>query len=128
MVNVPDDLKYTESDEWIRVEDGKVRMGITDYAQGRLTDIVGVWDLPEVGTEVSKGDVIGTLESVKASAEMCAPFDGKILEIKSSLEDEPGKVNADPYGDGWVVVIEIGDMGELNEFVDAENYRARIER
>ncbi len=126
MSDVPDDLKYTESDEWVKIEDGKMKMGITDHAQGKLTDIVGVWDLPEEGAELSKGDIICTIESVKASAEMYAPVDGKVVETNISLEEEPEKVNSDPYGEGWVVVMEIGDQDEPEGLMGAEEYSKRI--
>ena len=127
MAEVREGLKYTESDEWIKTENGNIRMGITDFAQGKLTDIVGVWDLLETGTDISKGDVICTIESVKASAEMYSPVNGKIIEVNSSLEDEPEKVNSDPYGDGWFVVIELADPGELDTLMDPDPYKARTE-
>lgn len=126
-VKIPDDRRYTDSNEWVLIEDGKARVGITDYAQGQLTDIVGVWDLPEVGTEVRKGDICGTIESVKASAELYAPVSGKIIEVNTNLEDTPEVLNEDPYGNGWILLIEMSDPREIEELLSPEEYRKMIE-
>jgi len=115
------DLLYTETDEWVRVEDGKARVGITDYAQKKLTDIVGV-ELPEIGEEYSRGDPIATLESMKATADVYAPVSGKILMINEKLYEEPELVNKDPYGEGWLVIIEIKDASELEHLLDDKTY------
>ena len=115
------DLLYTETDEWVRVEDGKARVGITDYAQKKLTDIVGV-ELPEIGEEYSRGDPIATLESMKATADVYAPVSGKILMINEKLYEEPELVNKDPYGEGWLVIIEIKDASELEHLLDDKAY------
>lgn len=115
------DLKYTKTDEWAKKEDNKVREGITDYAQKELKDIVGV-ELPEVGAEVKKGEAIGTIESVKAVAELYAAVSGKIVEVNERLLDEPELLNKDPYGEGWMVVIEMADPKEYDELLSPEEY------
>ena len=114
-------LLYTKTDEWVRFEDGKARVGITDYAQKKLTDIVGV-ELPEPGDEFSKGDPVATLESMKATADVYAPLSGKILEVNERLYEEPELVNKDPYGEGWLFVMEPSDTSEAEELLDDKAY------
>ena len=114
-------LLYTETDEWVRIEDGKARVGITDYAQKKLTDIVGV-ELPEPGDEFSKGDPVATLESMKATADVYAPLSGRILEVNERLYEEPEMVNKDPYGEGWLFVLELSNPDEVKELLDDEAY------
>ncbi|MCE4600245.1 MAG: glycine cleavage system protein GcvH [Desulfurococcales archaeon] len=121
------DRRYTDSDEWALLEDGRVRVGITDYAQKRLTDIVGV-ELPEVGDEVSKGDAIATLESMKATADVYAPVSGRIVEVNEDLYEEPELINKDPYGKGWIVVIEATDKGEYEELLGPEEYVESVKK
>ena len=119
---VMDDRKYTETDEWAKLEEGnRVRIGITDYAQKELRDIIGV-ELPEIDSEVSKGDVIATLESVKATGDVYSPISGKIVEINERLLDEPELLNIDPYGDGWIAVLEIRDPDEYDKLMTPEQY------
>jgi glycine cleavage system H protein len=121
MADVKDGLKYTENDEWIRVEGNAGFVGITDYAQDALNDIVYV-ELPDVDDEFGKGDSFGVVESVKAASDMHMPVGGKVLEVNSALEDSPETVNSDPYGDGWFVKIEIADAAELDGLMDAAAY------
>ena len=120
-------LLYTESDEWVRVEDGRVRVGITDYAQKEMKDIVGV-ELPEVGDEVERGQEVAWLESIKASGPVKAPVSGKVVEVNERLLDEPELLNRDPYGEGWILVLEPRDPGELESLMDAEAYADYIRR
>ncbi len=120
-------LLYTETDEWVRIEDGKARVGITDYAQKKLTDIVGV-ELPEPGDEFSKGDPVATLESMKATADVYAPLSGRILEVNERLYEEPEIVNKDPYGEGWLFVIELSNPDEVKELLDDKAYVESVKK
>ncbi|MCE4620169.1 MAG: glycine cleavage system protein GcvH [Desulfurococcales archaeon] len=120
-------LLYTETDEWVRLENGKARVGITDYAQKKLTDIVGV-ELPEPGDEFSKGDPVATLESMKATADVYAPLSGRILEVNERLYEEPELVNKDPYGEGWLFVIEPSNPDEAKELLDDEAYVESVKK
>jgi glycine cleavage system H protein len=122
----PDDLKYTESDEWIRVEGDVATLGISDYAQDALNDLVYV-EFPEVGTALDKGDNFGEVESVKAASELYCPIAGEVIEVNEGLEDEPEVVNADPYGQGWMVKIRITDDAGLADLMDAAAYKAYCE-
>jgi glycine cleavage system H protein len=125
-MQIPDELRYSSDHEWVKVEGGSVRIGITDYAQDALGDVVFV-DLPEVGTAVEKGATCSEVESTKSVSEIYAPISGTIVEVNSELVDNPEKVNDDPYGDGWMFVIEPSDEAQLGELLDAEGYRALIE-
>ena len=119
---VMDDRKYTETDEWAKLEEGnRVRIGITDYAQKELRDIIGV-ELPEIDSEVGKGDVVATLESVKATGDVYSPISGKIVEVNERLLDEPELLNTDPYGDGWIAIIEPSNPGEYEELMTSKQY------
>ncbi len=121
-MSYPSDLYYTEDHEWLRLnEDGTATIGITDFAEGELGDIVFVELEPE-GTELSAGDVYGTVEAVKTVSELFMPMSGTITEVNDSLESAPEQVNEDPYGDGWMVVIELEDESELDDLLDAEEY------
>lgn len=124
-MNVPDDLYYTENHEWGKVEDGDLRVGITDYAQEELGDIVFV-DLLPVGTAVSRGDSLGTVESVKAVSEVYAPVDGEIREVNPALEDAPELVNQDPYGKAWMVVIRMADPSTARSLMDSRAYEEYV--
>lgn len=116
------DVKYTKTDEWAKLEEGnKVREGITDYAQKELKDIVGI-ELPEVGQEVTKGEAIGALESVKATSDLYAAVSGKVVEVNERLLDEPELLNKDPYGEGWILVIEMSNPKEWDELLTSEQY------
>lgn len=124
--DIPDDLFFSTEDEWAREEEGRIIVGITDYAQQQLGDIVFV-DLPEVGAVFNQGDPFGAVESVKAVSDLCAPLSGKVIKINADLADRPEAVNADCYGDGWMVVLAPSDDGELGALLDAERYRKHIE-
>jgi glycine cleavage system H protein len=126
MTNIPEDLKYTEDDEWIRIEGDVATIGITDYAQEQLSDIVYV-EIPEVGDTVEKGDVLGVIESVKAAGDMHAPAGGEIVAANEALEDEPEVINSAPYGKGWYAKIKLDDPGELSGLMDAAAYKAHVE-
>jgi len=105
MSNVPENLKYTKNHEWARIEGNNVAVGITDHAQEELTDIVYI-ELPKMGQEVKAGDAIATVESVKSTSDVYSPVSGKVVKVNSGLENNPGDINADPYGKGWLAVIE----------------------
>jgi len=122
---IPDDLSYTEEHEWLKVqEDGKARTGITDYAQDALSDVVFV-ELPEVGAEFTKGEVMAVAESVKAASDVYAPISGRIISINVKLEESPELVNESPYEFGWMVLIE--PQGEISGLLDAESYRESVD-
>ncbi len=124
-MNVPDDLKYTKEHEWVRVDGNVATVGITDWAQSELGDIVFV-ELPEVGADFSQMDAFGTIEAVKAVSEMFSPVTGKIAEINGALDDDPMVVNRDPYGEGWMIKVEIANVAEIEQLLDAEGYKALI--
>lgn len=124
-MNVPAELKYTKEHEWIRVEGGEAFVGITDYAQSQLGDIVFV-ECETVDEELEAGDTFGTIEAVKTVSELYLPVSGKILEFNEALEDEPELVNQDPYGEGWIVKISLADPAQVEELLDAEGYKAII--
>ena len=121
------DRLYTETDEWAKKEDDVVVVGVTDYAQKKLRDIVGV-ELPEVGREVRAGEVVASLESVKAAADVYAPVSGKIVEVNERLEEEPELINNDPYGEGWLFKIEVADPRELEKLLTPEKYVEHIKK
>ncbi|MAG03979.1 MAG: glycine cleavage system protein H [Acidimicrobiaceae bacterium] len=126
-MNVPSDVRYSQDHEWIRVEEGnRLRVGITDYAQDALGDVVFV-ELPAVGTSVEVGGVFGEVESTKSVSELFAPVAGVILEVNHDLEATPERVNEDPYGDGWVCVIEPTDPEAADSLMDADAYSALLE-
>ena len=124
--NIPADLKFTENDEWIRVADGEATIGLTDYAQNQLNDIVYV-ELPDVGASFSKGDAFGVVESVKAASDMHMPASGTITAVNEKLEDEPETVNSDPYGEGWFIKITLADASELDSLLDSTAYAKYLE-
>ncbi len=122
-MNFPSELKYTQSDEWIRVNGTTAEAGITDYAQNHLSDIVYV-ELPEVGAEFKQGTPFGSIESVKAASDMNLPASGAITAVNESLADTPENVNSDPYGKGWIVKFTLRDASELASLMDAAAYEA----
>ena len=124
-MNVPDDLRYTTDHEWARLADGRVRVGITDYAQDALGDVVFV-RLPEVGEEVGAGSAISEVESTKSVSDVYAPIAGVVVEVNGELVDAPQRLNEDPYGDGWIFVVEPSDAGAFEALLDAEAYRKLI--
>jgi glycine cleavage system H protein len=126
MTKIPAELLFTKEHEWIRQEDGVVRIGITDYAQEELHEIVMV-ELPSVGTAVKAGEVFGTVDSVKATSEIFSPIAGEVTEINEKLEEAPELVNNDPYGEGWMVAIKVSDPNELTSLLSADGYKKFIE-
>lgn len=127
MSNIPSELKYATSHEWVRNEgDGTVTVGITEHAQDLLGDMVFV-ELPDVGDEVTTGDDICVAESVKAASDIYAPVTGKVVEVNEDLEDSPELVNSDAFGDGWLFKIKMEDAAELDALLDAEGYASSIE-
>lgn len=124
-MNFPDNLKYTKEHEWVKVEGKEAFIGITDFAQSELGDIVFVDIDPDL-EEIASGESFGTIEAVKTVSDLYAPCDGKVLEINPKLEDEPQLVNTDPYGDGWLIKVEIGSPDQLNELMDVSAYKAQI--
>ena len=126
-MNVPDDLRYTSDHEWARDEDGRLRIGITDYAQDALGDIVFV-QLPEPGAKVSAGESFAEVESTKSVSDIYAPVSGTVAEINSDLSDSPQRLNDDPYGEGWLCVIVPDEAPATGDsLLDAEGYRKLIE-
>ncbi len=124
MSNIPSELKYVASHEWIRDEgDGTVTVGITDFAQAQLGDVVFV-ELPEVGTVVAKEDAIAVVESVKAASDIYAPVSGEIIEVNEALVDEPEKANEEPYGGAWFFKVKLTDQSELDDLLTADQYEA----
>ncbi|HET7652653.1 MAG TPA: glycine cleavage system protein GcvH [Acidimicrobiales bacterium] len=127
MSDVPDDLRYTADHEWIRREDdGRVRIGITDYAQDALGDVVFV-QLPDPGSQVEAGASFSEVESTKSVSDVYAPLAGVVVEVNAELGDAPQRLNEDPYGEGWICVIEPADAGAFDALLDAAAYRALIE-
>ena len=125
MSDIPEDLRYTEEHEWVRLEGDEVVVGITDHAQDALTGIVYV-ELPEVGASVSAGEVFGSVESVKSVSEIFAPLSGELSAVNEALEDAPELINDDPYGTGWIVRMRLEDNRVFSDLLDAAGYRALL--
>lgn len=125
-MQIPEDLRYSTDHEWVRLEDGRVRIGITDYAQDALGDVVFV-DLPDVGASVSIGASISEVESTKSVSDIYAPVTGTIAEVNAELGESPERLNDDPYGDGWICIIAVDDPSELDKLLDAPGYRSLVE-
>jgi glycine cleavage system H protein len=125
-MTIPVNFKFTPNDEWIKVEGNIGTVGITDYAQEQLSDIVFIEILVEEGDIVKKGDSIATLESVKAAADVYLPASGKVVAINEALPETPDKVNSDPWGDAWMIKIELTDPAEVNGLLDAAAYEAKL--
>lgn len=123
-MSTPKGLKYAKTDEWIKVEGGEAVLGISDYAQDQLSDIVYVELTVEEGDQVSKGDTVATVESVKAAADVNFPASGKIIAVNEALTDKPEVLNSDPYGAGWLVKMSLDDPSELDALMDADAYEA----
>ncbi|PKQ62722.1 glycine cleavage system protein H [Labilibaculum filiforme] len=121
-MNVPENLKYTKDHEWIRVEGKEAFVGVTDFAQGELGDIVFV-EVETEGDELDKEEIFGTIEAVKTVSDMFMPIGGEVLQFNEKLEDAPDLINSDPYGEGWIVKIKITDSSELNELLSAAQYK-----
>jgi glycine cleavage system H protein len=125
-VNVPEDLRYSADHEWVKVEGDRVRIGITDYAQDALGDVVYV-QVPTLGTTVKAGESFSEVESTKSVSDIYAPVTGTVVEANNDLADAPQHMNEDPYGDGWICAIELADPSEVDSLLDAAGYRALIE-
>ena len=125
MSEIPENLRYTTDHEWAKADDGRVRMGITDYAQDALGDVVFV-QLPDVSAAVEAGGPLGEVESTKSVSDVYAPVSGTVVEVNGELTDAPQRLNEDPYGDGWICVIEPTDAAALDALLDAEAYRRLI--
>lgn len=126
MSNIPDELRYTEEHEYVRSEsDGVVTIGITDYAQGELGDIVYV-DLPDIGTELGKMDVFGTIEAVKAVSELFSPLTGEVVDINTALDGDPSLINQHPYEDGWMIKLRVQNLATIDELMSATDYAQHI--
>jgi len=124
-MNTPSELKYTKDHEWIKIEGNTATIGITDFAQGELGDIVYV-DVDTVDDEISGGDVFGSVEAVKTVSDLFLPISGKVTEFNSALEDQPELLNSDPYGEGWIIKLEIAEDADHSELLSAEEYQALI--
>src|SRR6188472_3073634 len=125
-MHIPDDLRYSTDHEWVRVDGGAVRIGITDFAQDALGDVVFV-DLPEVGAAVAASASISEVESTKSVSDIYAPVSGSVVEVNTDLADAPERLNEDPYGEGWICIIELSDPGELEKLLTAAAYRELVE-
>lgn len=125
-MNIPTDLKYTKNDEWLRVEGNQGTVGITDYAQEQLSDIVFVEIIVNEGDIVKQGDTCATVESVKAAADVYMPVSGKVIAVNQSLPDKPETINSDPYGEAWMVKIEMTNPAEVDQLLDATAYEAHL--
>jgi len=122
----PDDRRYSKDHEWILVDGSRGRIGITDYAQQQLGDVVFV-ELPEVGRTVSAGESFGTVESVKAVSELYSPVAGRVAEVNAALNEAPEKINEDPHGEAWMIVLELEDPASVGELMDAAAYQAHVD-
>jgi glycine cleavage system H protein len=125
-MKIPKDLKYTNDHEWVRIEGDVATVGITDFAQGELGDIVYV-EVETVDETLDREEVFGTVEAVKTVSDLFAPLSGEIIEFNESLEDEPEKVNSDPYGEGWMVKIRFSDASQIDDLLSAEEYTEVVE-
>lgn len=124
-MNFPSDIRYTSEHEWIRVEGDEAYVGITDYAQSELGEIVFV-DVPTLGETVGQGEVFGSIEAVKTVSDLNMPVSGEVLEINGALDAQPELVNNDPYGEGWIIKISVKDAAELDNLMDATAYEASL--
>jgi glycine cleavage system H protein len=125
-MNVPDDLRYTKDHEWVRLDGDVARVGITDYAQDALGDVVFV-QVPETGGSVAMGDMVSEVESTKSVSEIYAPLAGTVAEANPDLADTPERLNEDPYGDGWIFTLTLSDPSQVDQLLDAAGYRGLIE-
>jgi len=125
MMGYPTQYRYTKEHEWIELDGKRAKVGVTDHAQSELGDVVFV-ELPAVGTAISRGDALGTVESVKAVSDVYAPLSGVVVEVNSELEASPETINADPHGAGWLVVLEVSDSSEVDALLDAAAYEKLI--
>ena len=124
-MNIPEELKYTEEQEWVKIEDNIAIIGITDFAQGELGDIVYL-EIDSLDSEISINEVFGTVEAVKTVSDLFMPVGGKVIEMNSTLEDRPEIVNEDPYGEGWIIKIDISNLSEVDCLLSSEEYKNLI--
>ena len=124
-MNIPEELKYTEEHEWVKIEDNIATIGITDFAQGELGDIVYL-EIDSLDSEIALNEVFGTVEAVKTVSDLFMPVGGKVIEMNSTLEDKPELVNEDPYGEGWIINIDISDLSEVDNLLSPEEYKNMI--
>ena len=125
-MNLPSELKYTKDHEWIKIEGNVATVGVTDFAQGELGDIVYV-DVDTLDDTVEEGEVFGSVEAVKTVSDLFMPLTGEVIEFNEELEDEPELVNSDPYGKGWMIKIEMSDTSQIEDLLDAETYKELIQ-
>lgn len=125
-MNIPENLKYTKDHEWIKVEGDTAIIGVTDFAQQQLGDVVFV-EIETEGENLNKGDVFGTIEAVKTVSDMYMPVSAEVIEINPKLEDAPETVNEDPYGDGWMIKVKMDNADEVNELMSADDYKKEVE-
>ena len=124
-MNIPSELKYTKDHEWVRIDGDTATVGITDFAQGELGDIVYV-DVDTLDDTVEEGEVFGSVEAVKTVSDLFMPLSGEVIEFNEELEDEPELVNSDPYGKGWMIKLSVADASQIDDLLDAEGYKALI--
>ncbi|RZP02509.1 MAG: glycine cleavage system protein GcvH [Flavobacteriales bacterium] len=125
-MNIPEELKYTEEHEWVKIEDNIATVGITDFAQGELGDIVYI-EIDTLDNDIDSNQVFGTVEAVKTVSDLFMPMAGKVIELNTNLEDKPELVNEDPYGDGWIIKIDISKATEMDSLLSAEDYKKLID-
>ena len=125
-MNIPKELKYTEEHEWVKIEDNTATVGITDFAQGELGDIVYL-EIDTLDSEIATNEVFGTVEAVKTVSDLFMPLSGKVIETNSELEDRPELVNEDPYGEGWIIKIDISDISESSSLLSYEDYKNLVD-
>ena len=125
-MNIPEELKYTEEHEWVRIEDNIATVGITDFAQGELGDIVYL-EIDTLDSQIDSNEVFGTVEAVKTVSDLFMPIAGKVVEVNSSLEDKPELVNEDPYGEGWIIKIDITEESQVDSLLSASDYKNLID-
>ena len=124
-MNIPNDIKYTKEHEWVSLDGETATIGITDYAQSQLGDIVFV-EFPDINSEINQNETFGVIEAVKTVADLFAPVSGEIIEVNSSLEDSPNFINSDPYGSGWIIKVKINDSNEYDGLMSYDNYKEHI--
>ena len=125
-MHIPENLKYTSDHEWVLIESGRAKVGITDYAQDALGDVVFV-DIPEVGKRVTVGETVTEVESTKSVSDIYAPLEGEIIEINQELDDSPELLNGDPYGEGWIFILELNDAASIDNLLSAKEYRELVD-
>jgi len=125
-MNIPENLKYTEDHEWVKIEGDELTIGVTDFAQQQLGDVVFV-EVETEGETLAKGETFGTIEAVKTVSDLFMPIDGDVTEVNAGLEEAPESVNNDPYGDGWMIKVKLSDASQLEDLLDADAYKATIE-